>query len=160
MAALWYAQERYSNESLLERYSIAPNLELIRSSVSNVDLLAAVDAYEAGAYVVVDSLLLDLLPDDPDFVFGEYLLGHSYLNHNRISNAILSFESVYDFGVSPVQDDAVWMTIIAMIRRGRMEEAESKLTELADSQENKYALKATYLQGDLHSWWRQLIFLR
>jgi hypothetical protein len=117
LAAAWYAQERYSNEALLHRYHLEPDLLLIEKAVSNTDLLAAVDAYRIQSYQVSDSLLLDLLPDDPDFVFGEYLLGHSYLKNERISNAILSFESVRDFGISPVQDDATWMTVMALITK-------------------------------------------
>lgn len=160
LAAVWYAQERYSQEALLERYSLRPDLERIQKAASNSKVLSAARAYEMGQYRQSDSLLLDLLPDDPDFVLGEYLLGHSYLKNKRISNAILSFESVRDFGLSPVQDDAAWMTVIALIRRGKTEEAREIMQDMANDSTYSHTIKARKLEQDLDTWWRKLTILK
>ncbi|MEZ5055820.1 MAG: hypothetical protein R2879_02180 [Saprospiraceae bacterium] len=160
LSAFWYAQERYSNEALLDRYALNVEPEWIKSKCSSKEVLDACNAFASGNYQQVIDLTLDVLPDNPDFIFSEYLSGQAYLKTERPSNAILAFESVNGFGKSEMQDKAKWMLAISYLRRGRMEEGRALIQEYAQDDSFEYQQLAIQILDDLESVWRKLPLLK
>jgi hypothetical protein len=160
LSATWYAQERYSNEALLNRYALEVDPNWIKSKCSSKEVLEACDAFASKNYQQVVDLTLEVLPDNPDFIYSEYLSGQAYLRNEKPSNAILAFESVKGFGKSEMQDEAKWMLAISYLRRGRMEEGRKLIEEYAKDNSFKYQESAIQILNDLESVWRKLPLLK
>ncbi len=155
---LWFANSKYSNTYLASTGFIEPNFSTVRGKSTSNILTKGINAYYENDYNNCQKLLSSIDKNSPLYIDAQYILGLSLLKNNLYTEAIASFNKVYNSGDKKYKSGVKWNLMIAYLKNDETNKALAILDEFLQNPTSNYYHKAKQLKTKLQSNWRKLVF--